>query len=99
MDLIFEIIFELIVEGSIEISSNKKISKFIRYPLIFLIVLFFGSIIFMLLYFGICGINKNLPMSLVLIALGLFFLIGSIIKFKKIYLEKKEDKENNKKIS
>ena len=32
MDFIIELVMELLLEGSIEISSNKKVSKWIRYP-------------------------------------------------------------------
>lgn len=34
MDFIFELLFELIFEGALSVSSDKKVSKFIRYPLI-----------------------------------------------------------------
>lgn len=40
LDELFEFILELVVEGSIEISKNKKINKWIRYPLIALIIIF-----------------------------------------------------------
>lgn len=34
MDFIFELLFELIFEGALSVSSDKKVPKFIRYPLI-----------------------------------------------------------------
>lgn len=88
MELIFEFICELLLEGSIEISSNKKISKWIRYPLIFLIVIFFLSVIGLILFLGIILFNKNVIGSLFIISVGVVLLILSIIKFRKIYIKK-----------
>ena len=38
MEFIFEMVLELILEGTLEISKNRKVPKIIRYPLIFFIV-------------------------------------------------------------
>lgn len=89
MDFIFEFIVELIFEGSIEISSNKKISKWIRYPILCILILFFSIIIFGLIIIGLILMKENFLISLLFIIIGLFLLIGSINKFKKIYLNKK----------
>lgn len=89
MDLLFEIIFELIVEGSIEISSNKKVSKWIRYPLIAILAVLFGGVILVLFVVGIGLLHENVVGSIFFIAVDVFVLIGSIVKFKKIYLSKK----------
>lgn len=35
MEIVFEILIELILEGTMEASKNKKVPKIIRYPLIF----------------------------------------------------------------
>lgn len=88
MEFIFEFICELILEGSIDVSSNKKISKLIRYPLIFLIVIFFLSVIGLILFLGIILFNKNIIASLFVICVGVVLLISSIIKFRKIYIKK-----------
>ena len=88
MEYIFEFVAELILEGSIEISSNKKISKWIRYPLIFLIILFFSTIIFGLLISGIIILKKNIAVGIFIIIVSIIMLIGSIIKFKNTYLKK-----------
>ena len=49
MDFLFEAIIELILEGSFEASKSSKVPKLIRYFLIFLITLFYLSIIGFLL--------------------------------------------------
>lgn len=89
MKFLIELLFELIFEGSIELSSNKKISKFIRYPLIVIIILFFASVIFGLFFLGFIIYNKNIFASLFIITISVVMFILSIIKFKKLYFDKK----------
>ena len=88
MDLLFEAIFELILEGSFEASKSSRVPKPIRILLILLISLVYLVIIGFLLYFGIIGLSKNLLAGIVLIAFGLLFLILTIVKFRKTYLHK-----------
>lgn len=92
MDLLVEFILELILEGSIEIVKIKKIPKFIRYPILGLIILFFSTIIFGLIILGILFLKKNILFGLFIIILGLIFLISSIFKIKTQYKEQKKEK-------
>lgn len=92
MDDILEIIFELILDGSLEISKNKKVSKWIRYPAIALISLFFMAVIFILIYITLISIEENTLLSIFFGALTIFFIVMSYIKFKKEYLSRKKDK-------
>ena len=93
MDLLLEFILELILEGSIEISSNKKIPKWIRYPLIFIITALFLTIIIGILFLGMYMSKENILLSILLIIISIFLLIGSIKKLKDMYIEKKENKK------
>jgi len=89
MDFVFEFILELILEGSIEVSKNERIPKFVRYPLLALIVLFFAMIIGLIFLVGILTLRKNIFVSLFFIIIGLFLFVMSIVKFRKVYLNKK----------
>lgn len=91
MEFIIEVLLELIFEGSIEISSNRKVSKWIRYPLILFIIMLFTSVILGLLIIGVLLFSENIYASLFMIFISLVMLVASIIKFKKIYIEKKEE--------
>lgn len=93
MEELIEFVLEILLEGGIEISSNKKISKWIRYPIIVFLLIFFTVIIFGILILGILMVEESILVSLFLIACGLAMFIGSIIKFKKIYLEHKSGKK------
>jgi len=87
MEFIIELVLELFVEGGIEVSSNKKISKCIRYPILALLILFFSVVIFGIIILGVLMLKENILVGILFIALGLFFLVISIHKFRKRYLE------------
>lgn len=44
MDFILEFLLELVVEGGMEASGNRKLSRWIRYPLMILTILFFAPV-------------------------------------------------------
>lgn len=90
MEFLIELLLDLIIEGSIEISSNKKVSKFIRYPLIVLIILFFTLFILGLMLLGIIILKENIYFGIFLLIIVLILLISGINKFKNIYLEKRK---------
>lgn len=92
MEYIFEFILELVLDSGIKASKNKKISKWIRYPLIIIISLFFIGVIGLIFLAGILIFKTNKFASIFLILIGVFMLIMSIIKFRKLYLIKKEKK-------
>ncbi len=86
MEILFEFILELVFEGGIEASKNSKIPKCIRYPLIIIISLFFIAVIGLLFIAGFLSLKKNILAGIIFILIGLFFLIMSLIKFKKTYI-------------
>ncbi len=88
MEFLFEFILELVFEGSIEISKNSKIPKYIRYPLIVIIALFFIAVIEIIFLAGILSLRKNILLGVLFILLGLFMAIMSVKKFRKTYFTK-----------
>lgn len=91
MDELIEFILDLLLEGGIELSANKKISKWIRYPIIAFLFLFFTIVIFGMIILGILMIEESILVSFIFVACGIAMLIGSVIKFKKTYLEHKKN--------
>ena len=53
MDLLLEFIFDLVLENSMEIAKDKKLNKWIRYPVAFFLSLFIIAVIGTLLFVGI----------------------------------------------
>jgi len=89
MDIIFEMILEIFLEGSLEICSNKKLSKWIRYPLLMILTLIFIAIVLGLLMLGIYLFKTSIIISLIFIVCSFLLCIGTIIKLKNLYDERK----------
>jgi len=90
MDLLFEFLGELIFEGSMELSKNKKVSKWIRYPLIVIILLLFLFVDLLFVFVSIVILKENILGGILFSIFTIIFIIMSIIKFKKMYFEKKK---------
>lgn len=90
MEIIIEFLVELLLEGTFEISKNRKVPKFIRYPLILLIVLLFIGVISLIFFTGILIYKETSKIcGILLILIGVALLVLSIIRFKKIYFNLK----------
>lgn len=85
MELLFEFIFDLIFEESIEIAKSRKVSKWIRYPLITLISLFLIAVIGFIGIVGIALLTSyeellNIGAGIVLITIDIILIISVIKK-------------------
>lgn len=89
MEFLFELLADLLIEGGIEASSNPRVSKWIRYFILIILILFFASVIFGIILLGIYLLKENILGALLIIFVGLVMLIGSIIKFTKVYIKDK----------
>lgn len=90
MEIIMELLFELIFEGGFELSKSKKVPKWIRYPLICLILLGFILIFLLIILVGVLMLKENIWVSLLMFGISLVFLYSGIKEFKKVYFEKKD---------
>lgn len=89
MDVVFEIIGDILIEGAFEICSNENISKWIRYPILILLTIFYSLIVGAFIYLGISFLKESLFISIImfLIATILITMISIvIIKNKKKHL-------------
>jgi len=93
MDFLFELLFDLLAEGTFELSKCKKVPKCIRYLLIGIIVLFCAAVIGIVLLVGVAFLQQSILLGVLFIALALFMLILGIVKFKKTYLTRKRKDE------
>lgn len=90
MDFIIEFILELVIEGGIEIGSNKKVSKWIRYPILALVIVFYLALITMLIFIGITVVKEQFITAVAFWLVALLLLIGTLYTFNKKYKELKE---------
>ena len=89
MDMLIEALIELIFDTSLELAKNKKISKWIRYPLIILIILFIVGIIGCLMSVGVVMIlSKERPQMIIGELIILLAIIFSTIILRNIKKEK-----------
>lgn len=88
MDFIIEILLELIFEGGMELSTSKKVPKWLRIILSSIIILFMLTITIGLVLIGILLIKTDLLPSIFFIVIGFVLLIGTILKIKKLYFQK-----------
>lgn len=94
MDFILEIIFDLVLESSMEIAKDKKIKKWIRYPLAFLLSLFIIVVIGTIFFVGIMFIldeEINIKLAGILFIVFDIILIFSAIKKIKKALNQKDN--------
>ncbi len=94
MDLILEFIFDLVLESSMEIAKDKKIKKWIRYPLAFLLSLFIIAVIGTIFFVGVIFIiDEEINIKLA----GILFIIFDIILIASAIRKIKNEKINYKK--
>ena len=75
MDFILEIIFDLIVEGSIGAVGDKKVPILFRILAAVLLIVVFGGVV------GVCifiGINEKDPVPIILGVVVLLLIIGAV---------------------
>lgn len=85
MELFFELLGEIFFEGIIEIIKNKKISKWIRYPLFILISAFYLAIFGIVLIICIkLFAKKEILSGVVVLFIVILLLILYICFFRKL---------------
>ena len=98
MDELIELILGLIFEGIITIGNNKKISKWIRYPLMILILLLVLLINVLCLILGIIALREKeigfIILGIILIGCGIGFLFNILKRVKKYWESEKNEKND-----
>ena len=88
MEFLFEILLELILEGTMMASQNKKVPKAVRVFLIVLISALYLSVIGLILFIGVSCWKTNKIGGLIIITIGSVIFIMAAVKFRKMYLDK-----------
>ena len=88
MDFLIEVVLDLVFEGGIELSKNRKVPKIIRYPLIVIILLFFAVIIIGLFIIGVVILKQSVILGIIMIASSIVLLVSAIVKFRNVYLRR-----------
>lgn len=83
MDFFIELIGEILIEGSFGLATNKNVSKWIRYPILSILIIVCSIITFGILFVGINSLNENFWLSIILIVISLLLFIGTIVAVKR----------------
>ena len=89
MELLIEFLVDLILEGSLEISEDEKMPKWIRYICLTIVTLVFGAVTIGLFILGIYVGKENIYVGIFLILIALILLISGILKFGKKYIQRR----------
>lgn len=97
MEFILELIFEIVVEGCLEVWSEKKVPMPLR---------ILSALIFLAIYLGFAGlliyigydamINKNWGAAILFFVVGFGVLIGVFYMMRKKFKEKRKEKEGKR---
>ena len=94
MEFIFELLFEIIVEGSLELGSHRKVPMPLRVLALGVFGFIYGGLIFLLFVTGIDAYKEGNPVAAVLlIAVSVGLLLGCIYMTRKKFKENREKKE------
>lgn len=96
MEFIIELVTELVLEGSFELSKNIKTPKWLRYPLIILVALFFITVIAIIFTLGIVTLKESTIIGLLLIIIAAAFGVYCISKFIDLYIKRNPNSEEYK---
>lgn len=90
MELLFEFIGEILIEGLVEIVKNKKISLWLRIPLFLIISIGYLGLLALMIVLCVKSFSDNLLLGIILLVLSLvllFIYIVFIYKLRKGTLE------------
>lgn len=85
MEFLFELIFELIIEGSMELCKNKNINFLIRIIAFLILLTLYSGFFIILTLIAIQCLKNNLLAGIFIVIFILILLILSINKFIKEY--------------
>jgi biotin transporter BioY len=91
IELLIEVAAELTAEGTVELSKNAKVPKWVRYLLIGLIVLFFIGVVGLIVFAGLLMLEEYVLFGVILLVGALILLAVGIAKFRKTYQTRKNE--------
>lgn len=89
MEVIIEILCEVVLDGIVEVITNKKINKWIRYPLTAVFLSFYLCVIVLVGVLSIKLWHESILASIILIAINLLLIIGLVLIIKKVISKQK----------
>ncbi len=92
MEYLIEFILELVFECGLEATKSNKVPRPIRYIILSIIVLLFIAIVVLIYLTAFLILKESIIGFILIFLLATFLLISAIIKFRKEYLIKVNNK-------
>ena len=89
MEFLIEFLVDLILEGSLEISEDEKMPKWLRNICLTIITLVFGAVTIGLFILGVYVGKENIYAGILFILIAFILLISGIVKFEKKYIQRR----------
>lgn len=90
MEFVIELVTEILLESIVEVAINPSISKWIRYPMLILVITLYTILLGLFLFMTIAQINQReylaaliLGICFVAIFVLFYLFIGELIKKRK----------------
>lgn len=96
MEFLLDLLFDIILEGSIEIGSEKKVPLFLRILVGGIVLAIFLGLSGMLIYAGYEMLLMDSKVgAIIFFGVGVFLMLGGTLLIRKMFYKKKEN--SNKK--
>ena len=80
MDTVLELLLDLFLEGGMEVSKSKQVPKYIRYPVLALVIAILVACLELILLIGIAELRDSAFLGLLLIALA---VLAAFVVFRR----------------
>ncbi len=80
MDTVLELLLDLFLEGGMEVSKSKQVPKYIRYPVLALVIAILVACLGLILLIGIAELRDSAFLGLLLIALA---VLAAFVVFRR----------------
>lgn len=96
IEFIVEVIFDILLEGSMEFFSDRKMPKWLRIVVLFVLLVVFCGIVGIFLYIAYEASQENDMVAAgvsfaIAIAVAVFFVVGFICKYRERNKRKKDE--------
>jgi hypothetical protein len=96
--MLFEFLFDILLEGSVEAAKDKKLSPWIRIPCLVLVLIMTAAVIGGLAFLGIYMLTSHSDatdagMGIFCLAVDLILILGAIREYKKYKNQSKTKKK------
>lgn len=94
MEFLMELVIDLLLDGSVEVAKSRRISKWIRYPVIAMLAILYVATVAVIALVGwiVMKEGNTAWLGIGFLLLDIFFVLYSVRKIRKEIQTRKQDK-------